>query len=133
MTSIFVFGLLFASVGLDLPWQELSLTIFPDPGVSSDVSTICRVHVDNHGRHTWSGRHVSFEAEALDGDQVVERARGRFGLTLGPHESLETLIGFSGRFTRFRVRLITKEAPDPSPSRRGSRSKGSARRKHRTR
>jgi hypothetical protein len=129
MTPIIVLSLFFASAVPDPPWQDLALTIFPDPGVSSDVSTICRVRVDNHGSHTWSGRHVMFEAEALEGDRPVDHARGRFGLTLGPHESLETLIGFSGRFRHFRVRLLTKEPEKTRSSHRGTRSKGTSRRK----
>ena len=133
MTPIILLGVLFASITADLPWQELTVTISPDPGVSSDVATLCRVRVENHGSHTWSGRRLAFEAEALEAGQPVERARGRFGLTLHPRESLETLIGFNGRFRDFRVRLLATESLEPPPARHGSRSKGTSRHKRRSR
>ena len=133
MTPIILFSVLFASITADLPWQELTVTISPDPGVSSDVATLCRVRVENHGSHTWSGRRLAFEAEALEAGQPVERARGRFGLTLGPRETLETLIGFNGRFRDFRVRLLAKESLKPAPAKHGSRSKGTSRHKRRAR
>jgi hypothetical protein len=133
MTPIIALSILFASITPDLPWQELTVTISPDPGVSSDVATLCRVRVENHGSHTWSGRRLTFEAEALEAGQPVERARGRFGLTLGPRETLETLIGFNGRFRYFRVRLLAKESLEPSPAKHGSRSKGTSRHKRRGR
>jgi hypothetical protein len=126
MTSIIAFVIVLASSGADLPWQELNLTIYPDPGISSDVATICRVRVDNRGSRSWSGRRIRFEAEAWSQGVVVERARGRFGLTLAPHESLETLIGFSGRFAEFRVRLVPDSQDTPS-SRRRPRAKTSRR------
>ena len=77
------------------PWADLSLTIEREPGYSSDRVTICRVRVVNHGSRTWPGRDLHFEARAIDGGVVVERARGRFGLSLPPHGTLETLISFS--------------------------------------
>jgi hypothetical protein len=77
------------------PWSDISLTIEREPGYSSDRVTICRVRVVNHGSRTWPGRDLHFEARAIDGGVVVERARGRFGLSLPPHGTLETLIGFS--------------------------------------
>jgi hypothetical protein len=85
------------------PWSELSLSIEPEAGSSSDLVAICRVRVVNHGSHTWPGRDLHFEARALDAGVVVERARGRFGLFLPPHGTLETLIGFSAPYTRFEV------------------------------
>ena len=133
MTPIIFLGVLFASITADLPWQELTVTISPDPGVSSDVATLCRVRVENHGSYTWSGRRLAFEVEALEAGQPVERARGRFGLTLHPRESLETLIGFNGRFRHFRVRLLATESLEPPPTRHGSRSKGTSRHKRRSR
>jgi len=94
----------------DLPWQELTFTIFPDPGVSSDTATLCRVRVVNNGAHTWRGDRIRFEAQALQGGAVADRARGRFGLVLGPHETLETVIGFVGRYDRFSVRPLSKDS-----------------------
>ena len=121
------------SAASDLPWQDLTIRISSDPGISSDHATICRVQVENHGTRTWSGRRLVFEAEALEAGQVVERARGRFGLTLGARETLETVIGFTGRFRDFRVRLLAKESLETSTRMRGSRSKGSRRPKRQSR
>jgi hypothetical protein len=95
--------LLVASPSEEPPWSELSLTIEPETGYSSDQVAICRVRVINHGSHTWPGRTLHFEARALDGGAVVERARGRFGLSLPPHGTLETLISFSAPYRRFEV------------------------------
>jgi len=138
MAPIVFFSILLAlpapdSPAPDLPWHELAIHISADSGVSSDVATLCRVRIENHGMRTWSGRQLVFEAEALEGGQVVERARGRFGLTLGARETLETIIGFNGRFRDFRVRLLAKESLKPSTAKRGSRSKGSSGRKRRSR
>jgi len=101
------------------PWSELSLTIEREPGYSSDRVAICRVRVVNHGSHTWPGRMLHFEARAVDGGVVVERARGRFGLSLPPHGTLETLIGFSVPDARFEV------SPAASSPETGSRRKKS--------
>ncbi|HEY6928800.1 MAG TPA: hypothetical protein VJA66_03900 [Thermoanaerobaculia bacterium] len=138
MAPIAFFSILLAfsspeSAASDLPWQDLTIRISADPGISSDHATICRVRVENHGSRTWSGRRLVFEAEALEAGQVVERARGRFGLTLGARETLETVIGFNGRFREFRVRLLAKESLETSTRIGGSRSKGSSRRKRRSR
>jgi hypothetical protein len=92
-----------ASPSEEPPWSDLSLTIEPEVGYSSDQVSICRVRVVNHGSRTWPGRTLHFEARALDGGVVVERATGRFGLSLPPHGSLETLISFSGPYRRFEV------------------------------
>ena len=120
------------SPAADLPWQDLTIRISPETGVSSDTATLCRVRIENLGTHIWSGRRLVFEAEALEAGQVVERARGRFGLTLGAREALETVIGFNGRFRDFRVRLLAKESLT-STTKRGSRSNGSNRHKRRSR
>jgi hypothetical protein len=138
MAPIVFFSFLLAlpvpdSSASDLPWHELAIHISAESGVSSDTATLCRVRVENHGIRTWSGRRLVFEAEALEGGQVVERARGRFGLTLGARETLETIIGFNGRFRDFRVRLLAKESLGTSTAKRGSRSKGSNGRKRRRR
>ena len=99
-------ALVLAAAGLassEPPWSELTLTIEPESGYSSDQVAICRVRVVNHGPHTYPGRTLHFEARALDGGIVVERARGRFGLSLAPGGTLETLITFSAPYRRFEV------------------------------
>ena len=84
------------------PWLEVRLTITRDPYSSSDQVTVCRVRAENLGTRSWSGRTLAFEARSVGG-QTPERARGRFGLTLAPHGSLETLITLPGRHDRFEV------------------------------
>jgi hypothetical protein len=98
-----ILWLLLVSPSEEPPWSELSLSIEPEAGYSSDQVAICRVRVTNHGSRTWPGRTLHFEARALDGGVVVERARGRFGLSLPPHGTLETLISFSAAYRRFEV------------------------------
>jgi hypothetical protein len=90
------------------PWEELSLSISQEIGISSDTVTLCRVRVVNHGARAWPGREIRFVAEALEGGRIVESARGRFGLSLAPHETLETLIGFNGSYRHFQVRPAEK-------------------------
>ena len=109
----------------ELPWQDLVFTIEKDFSTSSDTVTLCRVRVVNRGRHTWSGSRVKFEAVALEGGVVVARERGRFGLSLAPHDTLETIIGFRGIYNRFEVRPVSKKdsAGSESKSRRSGRSK----------
>jgi len=110
----------------DLPWQDLALSIEKDQSTSSDTATVCRVRVTNRGGRTWSGRAVRFEAMALEGGAVMARERGRFGLSISPHGTLETLIAFSGLYGRFEVRLLSKDAGDSgSKSRRGKQAKKS--------
>jgi hypothetical protein len=103
------------------PWSELTLTIEPEAGYSSDQVSICRVRVVNHGSRTWPGRTLHFEARAVDGGVVVERARGRFGLSLPPHGTLETLISFSAPYSRFEV------SPAESSEKAGTRKGGGKR------
>lgn len=86
-----------------VPWHELALSIEEDRSVSSDHLTLCRVRVVNHGRATWPGSRLGFEARAVRDGRIAARQTGRFGLTLAPHESLETIVGFVGRFDRFEV------------------------------
>jgi hypothetical protein len=85
------------------PVGEIALSIERDWQTSSDRTTLCRVRATNHGPRSWAGRSIAFEARALSGAAVVARERGRFGLVLEPYGSLETLIGFEGRFDRFEV------------------------------
>ncbi len=102
--------------------SDLSFAIFRDPGVSSDTVTLCRVRVVNNGDHTWPGDRIRFEAQAMEGGTVVDRARGRFGLSLGPHQTLETLIGFAGVYEQFSVRPLVKDGGRPDERRPGKRS-----------
>src|SRR5260370_42553870 len=86
------------------PWEELSLSISQEIGISSDTVTLCRVRVVNHGSRAWPGRQIRFVAEALEGGRVVESARGRFGLTLAPPQTLEPLAGFTSSYRPVPVR-----------------------------
>ncbi len=56
-----------------------------------------------------------------------------FKISQGARETLETIIGFNGRFRDFRVRLLAKESLKTSTAKHGSRSKGSNGRKRRSR
>lgn len=103
MNTLFVLLLSLVSPPVGVPWGELSLSIERDHSTSSDQATLCRVRVVNHGSRSWPGRSISFEARAIQGGAVVASERGRFGLTLPPYGSLETLIGFQGRYDRFEV------------------------------
>ena len=85
------------------PGGEVALSIERDWQTSSDHVTLCRVRATNYGPRSWAGRSIAFEARALSGSAVVARERGRFGLVLAPYGTLETLIGFEGRFDRFEV------------------------------
>ena len=100
--------------------SELVFTIERDHGSSSDHITLCRVRVVNYGSRSWSGRAIAFEARAIRDGAVAATERGRFGLTLLPYSSLETMVGFTGRFDRFEV------SPAGSGSS-GRRSRGGAR------
>lgn len=103
MNTLFVLLLSLVSPPSTVPWGELSLSIDRDHSTSSDQATLCRVRVVNHGHRSWPGRSIAFEARALQGGAVVATERGRFGLTLAPYGTLETLIGFQGRYDRFEV------------------------------
>ncbi|MEP6993251.1 MAG: hypothetical protein ABI968_01925 [Acidobacteriota bacterium] len=85
---------------------EIRLTIARDPYFSSDQVTMCRVRATNDGGRSWPGKMLRFEARATDALPVV-RERGRFGLELTPHGSLETLIALPGRHDRFEVELLS--------------------------
>lgn len=111
-------------------WSELALSIEKDRSTSSDTVTLCRVRVVNNGRHTWAGRDLVFEARALEGSVVAARQRGRFGLVLGPHETLETLVAFLGLYERFEVKPAFS-AFDGERKKHRRKSSGSARRKTR--
>jgi len=103
MNTLFFLFLFLASPETGLPWSELALSIERDHSTSSDHVTLCRVRVRNYGWRAWPGRSIRFEARAIQGGVVVERERGSFGLSLAPYGTLETLIGFTGRYDRFEV------------------------------
>jgi hypothetical protein len=108
-----------------VPWQELTLSIERDHQTSSDTVTLCRIRVTNHGGRSWQGRKIAFEARALEGAAVVASERGRFGYVLAPYGSLETLIGFVGRYDRFEV------VPANGRGERSPRDRGAPRRRRR--
>lgn len=126
MTILF---LLFSLVSPEAaaPSTELAFTIERDHGVSSDHVTLCRVRVVNYGARSWSGRSIVFEARAIRDGVVAATERGRFGLTLAPYSSLETLIGFTGRFDRFEVAPVGG-GPAERRSRGAPRGRGKMRR-----
>jgi hypothetical protein len=86
----------------DPPPEEVRLTVLRDPYTSSDQVTLCRVRADNLGGRTWSGRWIAFEVR-VPGTSPPVRTRGRFGLTLEPYGSLETIIALPGRHDRFEI------------------------------
>lgn len=109
MNPIFL-SLLAAALSMELPWRDLTISIERDQTTSSDHVTLCRVRVVNHGGYTWPGRSLRFEARAIEAGVVVARERGRFGLSLPPRGSLETIVGFLGRYDRFEVEPISGES-----------------------
>ena len=113
----------------DLPWRDLVLSIEKDRSVSSDTATLCRVRVVNRGGHTWQGRRVRFEAHALEAGVVMARERGRFGLSLAPHDSLETLVAFQGVYDRFEVSSLFKDFDGAGSKSRGGRGAKSSKKK----
>lgn len=119
MKSLVLVFLMLRATASEPPWSELTLSIEREHGSSSDQVTICRVRVVNHGSRTWPGRALHFEARAIDGGLVVERARGRFGLHLPPHGTLETLIAFSAPYARFEV-APAASSPDSGGGRKKS-------------
>jgi hypothetical protein len=107
---------------------ELVLTIERDHGSSSDHVTLCRVRVVNYGARSWVGRSIAFEARAIRDGAVAATERGRFGLTLVPYGSLETMIGFTGRFDRFEVSAVGRASGGGQPRGGASRGRGRNRR-----
>ncbi|HET7453555.1 MAG TPA: hypothetical protein VFL12_12480 [Thermoanaerobaculia bacterium] len=86
-----------------MPAADVSLSIEPDPYVSSDHATICRVVARNDSAHTLDGRAVAFEAQAWERGEVVMRETGRFGGSIAAGDTAETRIGFNGVFTDVRI------------------------------
>jgi len=123
MTILF---LLFSLVSPEAaaPSAELAFTLERDHGSSSNDLTLCRVRVVNYGGRSWSGRAIAFEARAIRDGAVAATERGRFGLTLHPYGSLETLIGFAGRFERFEVAPVGGRGTDRRPRTRAPSSRG---------
>lgn len=107
-------------------WEELALSIRPDPYTSSDTVTLCRVRVVNNGTGSWPGRRLRFEARALSDGRVVERRAGRFGLTLAPRDALETIVAFTGSYRTFEVVPLSgrDRSGDGRSHRSGARRKG---------
>jgi hypothetical protein len=60
----------------------------------------------------------------------MARERGRFGLSISPHGTLETLIAFHGLYNRFEVRLLSRDT-DGSKSKKGGGKKAKSSRKKR--
>jgi hypothetical protein len=109
MNPILLVSLLLAAGDASAPVPapgEIRLTITRDPYTSSDQVTLCRVRAINEGSRAWSGKQLRFEARAVDAVPPV-RERGRFGLELAPHGSLETLVALPGRHDRFEVELLS--------------------------
>jgi hypothetical protein len=100
------------SVDSNATSSELAFTIERDHGSSSDHVTLCRVKVVNYGSRSWSGRAIAFEARAIRDGAVAATERGKFGLTLLPYSSLETMIGFTGRFDRFEVSPVGRSSSE---------------------
>ncbi len=125
MNTLLVLFLTLSGSDAAIVWPELTLSIERDHQTSSDTVTLCRVRVTNHGSRSWPGRRIAFEARALEGATVVARERGRFGYLLAPYGSLETLIGFVGRYDRFEV------VPSNAARERPSRERGADRRRKR--
>jgi hypothetical protein len=98
---------------------DAALSIEPDPYVSSDHVTICRVVARNGSSHTLDGRSIGFEAQAFENGVLVMREKGRFAGAISPGDTAETRIGFNGVFTDVRV-----ESADGKAS--GTRRKGGA-------
>ena len=86
-----------------MPAADVTLSIEPDPYVSSDHATICRVVARNDSTHTLDGRSVAFEAQAWEKGEIVMRETGRFGGSIAAGDTAETRIGFNGVFTDVRV------------------------------
>lgn len=129
MNTLLALFLSLVSPPAGVPWAELSLSIERDHSTSSDQATLCRVRVVNHGGRSWPGRSIGFEARAIQGGTVVATERGRFGLTLAPYGSLETIIGFQGRYDRFEVVPAGGRADRPSRSTEAPRRKKARRSK----
>jgi hypothetical protein len=131
MHVLFVLFLVLAGTASDVsgPGAEVALSISRDWQTSSDRVTLCRVRATNHGPRSWAGRSIAFEARAFSG-AAVARERGRFGLVLEPYGTLETLIGFDGRFDRFEVVPVSggrERSPRnrrASPARKGRKPRG---------
>ena len=127
-TTPILFVLLLAG-GESIPVPgEIRLTIARDPYSSSDQVTLCRVRAINDGSRTWQGRSLRFEARAVDVNPAI-RQRGRFGLELPPHGSLETLISLPGRHDRFEVELLAAGKSGDSAEQK-ARKKASRPKKH---
>jgi len=102
--------------------DDAILSIEPDPYVSSDHVTICRVVARNVSRRTLDGRSIGFEAQAWENGVQVMREKGRFAGAVGPGETAETQIGFNGVFTDVRVVPAAAKGSGRTGARRGGKS-----------
>ena len=124
MNKLFVFAGLFLFAAISRA-QDAVLSIEPDPYVSSDSVTICRVVARNPSPHTLDGRTIAFEAQAWENGALVARERGRFRGAVAPGQTAETRIGFDGVFqTLTVVPIAPKEVGRRGGSKRGGRSAG---------
>ena len=102
--------LLFAPILMLFPGSaragDATLSIEPDPYVSSDAVTICRVVARNDTRHTLDGRKIAFEARAWENGVLVASERGRFKGAVPAGHTAETRIGFNGVFYSLTVEPI---------------------------
>ncbi len=119
--SVFV-GLFLSSAAFA---SDVSLSIEPDPYVSSDRATVCRVFARNDSGHTLDGRSVAFEAQAWEKGEPVMRETGRFAGAIADGDTAETRIGFNGVFTDVRVVAADAKGRGRTGARHGRKSAGS--------
>jgi hypothetical protein len=103
--------------------DDVVLSIAPEIGFSSDHVTLCRVTARNVAGHAMDGRAVAFEAQAWEDGVAVMTERGRFGGRIGPGETVESRIGFTGVFRQFTVMPVAAKSSSRGGS--GSRKGGS--------
>jgi hypothetical protein len=106
--TLLVLGIFLAAgpVGAD----DIVLSIAPEIGISSDHVTLCRVTARNLAGHAVDGRAIAFEAQAWEDGVAVMTERGRFGGRIGPGETVESRIGFSGVFRQFTIAPVAAKS-----------------------
>jgi hypothetical protein len=100
--------------------DDVVLSIAPEIGISSDHVTLCRVTARNVAGHAVDGRTVAFEAQAWEDGIAVMTERGRFGGRIGPGETVESRIGFSGVFREFTIAPVAAKSSSRGGSGRGA-------------
>lgn len=118
-TLLFTALVCFSSLASSEEIPGVSYSIRPDPYVSSDQVSICRVTVSNQSGRTLDGRKLIFEAAALENGEAVVSERGRFGGIVRSGDSAETLIGFSGVFRDFSVSAAAGTGPSHASRKKG--------------